>query len=50
MRIDKIFFSSVMAGAILSVACAATLSTNTAPWYQEVSMIEQYQRARPANQ
>lgn len=35
MRIDKVFFSSVMAGAILALACAATLSTNTAPWYQE---------------
>ena len=35
MRIDKIFFSSVMAGCILALACAATLSTNTAPWYQE---------------
>ena len=38
MRIDKIFFSSVMAGAILALACAATLSTNTAPWYQEVGL------------
>jgi formate/nitrite transporter FocA (FNT family) len=35
MRIDKMFFSSVIAGAILALACAASLSTNTAPWYQE---------------
>jgi len=35
MRLDKIFASSFMAGCILSFACAATLSTITAPWYQE---------------
>lgn len=35
MRIDKILISSFMAGAILALACAATLSTNVAPWYQE---------------
>lgn len=35
MRIDKIFASSFMAGCLLSFACAALLSTNTAPWYQE---------------
>ena len=35
MRIDKIFFSAVMAGCLLSFACCATLSTNTAPWYQD---------------
>lgn len=35
MRIDKVFISSVMAGMLLSFACAALLSTNTAPWYQQ---------------
>ncbi|KAK5167450.1 uncharacterized protein LTR77_007149 [Saxophila tyrrhenica] len=35
MRIDKIFFSSFMAGCILALACATSLSTNTSPWYQE---------------
>ena len=35
MRIDKTFFSAFMAGCILAFACAATLVTNTAPWYQE---------------
>jgi len=35
MRIDKVFFSSFMAGCLLSFACAALLSVNTAPWYQE---------------
>ncbi|KKY15744.1 putative formate nitrite transporter family [Phaeomoniella chlamydospora] len=35
MRLDKIFFSSVSAGCLLSFACATALSTNTAPWYQE---------------
>jgi formate/nitrite transporter FocA (FNT family) len=35
MRIDKMFFSSFMAGCLLSFACAVLLSTNTAPWYQE---------------
>lgn len=35
MRIDKIFFSSFMAGCLLSFACAALLSTNSSPWYQE---------------
>ncbi|KAK3622269.1 hypothetical protein LTR56_022317 [Elasticomyces elasticus] len=35
MRIDKVFFSSFIAGNLLSFACAAVLSTNTAPWYQE---------------
>jgi formate/nitrite transporter FocA (FNT family) len=34
MRIDKIFLSGVMAGMMLSFACASVLSTNTAPWYQ----------------
>jgi hypothetical protein len=35
MRIDKIFASSFMAGAILAFACAAVSVVNTAPWYQE---------------
>ena len=35
MRVDKIFFSSFLAGALLSFAAAVCLVTNTAPWYQE---------------
>ena len=35
MRIDKIFFSSFMAGCLLAFACAASLSTQTSPWYQD---------------
>ncbi|KAI5359827.1 Putative formate/nitrite transporter, aquaporin [Septoria linicola] len=35
MRIDKTFMSSVMAGMLLSFACAALLSTNTTPWFQD---------------
>lgn len=35
MRLDKVFFSSVSAGCLLSFACATALSTNTASWYQE---------------
>ncbi|KAH0019905.1 Formate/nitrite transporter, partial [Aureobasidium melanogenum] len=35
MRIDKIFFSAFMAGAILAFACAAVSIVNVAPWYQE---------------
>ena len=35
MRIDKIFTSGFMAGAILAFACAAVSVVNTAPWYQE---------------
>ncbi|THY23811.1 Formate/nitrite transporter [Aureobasidium pullulans] len=35
MRVDKIFTSSFMAGAILAFACAAVSTVNTAPWYQE---------------
>lgn len=35
MRLDKVFMSSVMAGMLLSFACATLLSTNTASWYQE---------------
>ncbi|SPQ25395.1 912f7f37-a0f1-40c2-a840-dbb91869aa8b [Thermothielavioides terrestris] len=34
MRLDKIFLSAVSAGCLLAFACAATLSTNTAPWMQ----------------
>ncbi|KAK4624233.1 putative formate transporter [Fulvia fulva] len=33
MRLDKVFMLSVMAGMFLSFACAALLSTNTAPWF-----------------
>ena len=35
MRPDKVFFSSVSAGALLAFACATALSTNSSPWYQE---------------
>lgn len=35
MRVDKIFFSSFMAGCLLALACACTLSVTVAPWYQE---------------
>ena len=35
MRLDKIFMSAVMAGCLLSFACAAVLITETVPWYQE---------------
>lgn len=35
MRIDKMFISSVVAGMLLAFACAVSLSTQTAPWYQE---------------
>ena len=35
MRIDKMFFSSFIAGCLLAFACAALLSTNSSPWYQE---------------
>lgn len=35
MRLDKMFISSVLAGMLLAFACAASLSTQTAPWYQE---------------
>ncbi|KIW20658.1 hypothetical protein PV08_01235 [Exophiala spinifera] len=34
-RLDKVFFSGVSAGCILSFACATVLSTNTAPWFQD---------------
>lgn len=35
MRIDKIFFSSTLAGMLLGFACAAALSTYSSPWYQD---------------
>lgn len=35
MRIDKIFFSAFMAGALLSFAAGVSLITNTSPWYQD---------------
>ena len=35
MRLDKVFFSSISAGCLLSFACATFLSTNSSPWYQE---------------
>ncbi|KAL4875413.1 Formate/nitrite transporter [Aspergillus karnatakaensis] len=35
MRLDKIFFSSVSAGAILALACGTVLSTNASPWFSE---------------
>lgn len=35
MRMDKVFVSSVLAGMLLSFACAVLISTNSAPWYQE---------------
>ncbi|KAE9366506.1 hypothetical protein N431DRAFT_350351 [Stipitochalara longipes BDJ] len=35
MRLDKLFFNSVMSGPLLDFGCAVLLSTNTAPWYQE---------------
>jgi formate/nitrite transporter FocA (FNT family) len=35
MRPDKVFLSAVSAGCLLSFAAASSLSTNTAPWYQD---------------
>lgn len=35
MRIDKMFLSCMIAGMLLSFACAVSLSTSTAPWFQE---------------
>lgn len=35
MRIDKMFISAVVAGMLLAFACAVSLSTQTAPWYQQ---------------
>ncbi|PNS14704.1 hypothetical protein CAC42_1726 [Sphaceloma murrayae] len=34
-RVDKVFMSSVVAGAFLGFAGAVVLTTNTAPWYQQ---------------
>jgi len=34
MRIDKIFFSSFMAGCFLSFACAVLITVNASQWYQ----------------
>ena len=39
MRLDKLWWNSVMAGPLLGFGCALTLSTNAAPWYQEVPYI-----------
>jgi hypothetical protein len=35
MRLNKVFFSSVSGGCLLSFASATALSTNASPWYQE---------------
>lgn len=35
MRLDKVLFSSVSAGCLLAFACGTTLSTTTAPWFQD---------------
>jgi formate/nitrite transporter len=35
MRLDKLFFSSVSAGCLLSFSCATFLGTGSSPWYQE---------------
>ncbi|KAK5112196.1 hypothetical protein LTR85_011629 [Meristemomyces frigidus] len=35
MRLDKLWWNSVLAGPLLGFGCAITLSTNAAPWYQE---------------
>ena len=35
MRPDKVFLSAVSAGCLLSFAAASSISTNTAPWYQD---------------
>jgi formate/nitrite transporter FocA (FNT family) len=35
MRADKVFVSGFMAGCLLALACACTLSVTVAPWYQE---------------
>lgn len=35
MRLDKVFFSAVSAGCLLSFACGTVLSTNSSPWFQE---------------
>lgn len=35
MRADKVFVSSFLAGCLLALACACTLTVSVAPWYQE---------------
>ncbi|KAK6396772.1 hypothetical protein LTR65_008670 [Meristemomyces frigidus] len=35
MRLDKLWWNSVLAGPLLGFGCAISLSTNAAPWYQE---------------
>lgn len=35
MRLDKLWWNSVLAGPLLGFGCAITLSTNAAPWYQD---------------
>lgn len=35
MRVDKIFFSSVYAGMLLSFAGATHLSIQSSPWFQD---------------
>lgn len=35
MRLEKVFFSAVSAGCLLSFACGTVLSTNSSPWFQE---------------
>lgn len=35
VRLDKLWWNSVLAGPLLGFGCAITLSTNAAPWYQD---------------
>jgi formate/nitrite transporter FocA (FNT family) len=35
MQVDKLFFSSVSAGCLLSFACATFISMESSAWYQE---------------
>ena len=35
MRLDKLFFNSVLTGPLLGFGCALMISVETAPWYQE---------------
>lgn len=35
MRLDKLFFNSVIAGPLLGFGCAVLVSTTAAPWFQE---------------
>ncbi|MCJ1472266.1 hypothetical protein MMC13_000913 [Lambiella insularis] len=34
-RLDKLFWNAFMTGPLLGFGCAVTISTQTAPWYQE---------------